>query len=237
MLGNELASSKSEQEAREQHILDATAALIMRQGYDKTTMSDVADEVGVSRGIVYLHFDSKEKLFEALIQREVLQYAQTWLEHIEADPRGGTIGGIYRAVLYAINSRPLMAAMMKRDRRVVGSYLRKPGNMFSSMQSSSMNIDFLQALQAAGAVRQDVDPLLMSHIMDILSYGLITVGDFRQPEELPPYETVMETIADMLDRLLTPDDGGNSEAGKAVIRQLAAAARTQFEQMKPSSEK
>lgn len=232
-----MANSKSDNETREQLILEAAVALIMRQGYDKTTMSDVADEVGVSRGIVYLHFDSKETLFEALIQREVLQYAQTWLEHIEADPRGGTIGGIYRAVLYAINSRPLMAAMMKRDRRVVGSYLRKSGNMFASMQSSSVSVDFLRALQEAGAVRSDVDPRLMSHIMDVISYGLVTVGDFRQPDELPPYETVMETLADMLDRLLTPEDGGNSEAGKAVIRQLAASARQQFEQMKSSSKK
>jgi AcrR family transcriptional regulator len=232
-----LANSKTENDLREQRILDAAAALMMRQGYDKTTMSDVADEVGVSRGIVYLHFDSKEKLFETLIQREVFQYAQTWLEHIEADPRGGTIGGIYRAVLYAINSRPLMSAIMRRDRRVVGNYLRKPGNMFESMQSSSINIGFLEALQAAGAVRQDIDPLLMSHIMDIMSYGLITIGDFRQPEELPPYELVMETIADMLDRLLTPADGGNSEAGKAVIRQLAATAKIQFEQMSQPSEK
>jgi AcrR family transcriptional regulator len=232
-----LANSKTENDLREQRILDAAAALMMRQGYDKTTMSDVADEVGVSRGIVYLHFDSKEKLFETLIQREVFQYAQTWLEHIEADPRGGTIGGIYRAVLYAINSRPLMSAIMRRDRRVVGNYLRKPGNMFESMQSSSINIGFLEALQAAGAVRQDIDPLLMSHIMDIMSYGLITIGDFRQPEELPPYELVMETIADMLDRLLTPADGGNSEAGKAVIRQLAVTAKIQFEQMSQPSEK
>jgi TetR/AcrR family acrAB operon transcriptional repressor len=231
-----LANSKTENETREQRILDAAAALIMRQGYDKTTMSDVADEVGVSRGIVYLHFDTKEALFEALIQREVLQYAQTWLERIETDPRGGTIGGIYRAVLYAINSRPLMSAIMKRDRRVVGNYLRKPGNMFESMQSKAINIDFLKALQAAGAVRQDVDPRLMSHIMDVVSYGLLTVGDFRQHEELPPYETVMETIADMLDRLLTPPDGGNSDAGKEVIRQLAATAQAQFERMQQSGE-
>lgn len=221
--------SKPENEDREQRILDAASALIMRQGYDKTTMSDVADEVGVSRGIVYLHFESKDKLFEALLQREILQYAQTWLERIESDPRGGTIGGIYRAVLYAINSRPLMAAMMKRDRRIIGGYVRKPDNLFGSMQSSALNIEFLQALQAAGAIRQDADPKLMSHILDIVSYGLISIGDFRQPEELPPYEAVMETIADMLDRLLTPEDGGNSEAGKAVIRQLAAAAQTQFQ--------
>jgi hypothetical protein len=47
----------------------------------------------------------------------------------------------------------------------------------------------------------------------------------------------METIADMLDRLLTPDDGGNSEEGKPSSVSSRATARTQFEQMKPSSEK
>jgi AcrR family transcriptional regulator len=152
---NRLLISKSANEAREQRILNAAAVLVMRQGYDKTIMGDVADEVGVSRGIVYLHFENKEKLFEALIQREVFQYAQTWLEHIEADPRGDTIGGI--------NSHPLMATIMRRDWPVVGNYLRKPGNIFDSMQSSALNVEFLKSLQEAGAVRQDVDQRLMSH--------------------------------------------------------------------------
>ena len=47
----------------------------------------------------------------------------------------------------------------------------------------------------------------------------------------------MEAIADMLDRLLTPEDGGDSVAGKAVIRQLAATARQHFEQITQPSEK
>lgn len=232
-----MAIIKSDYQLREQRILDAAAGLIMRQGYDKMTMGDLADEVGVSRGIVYLHFDGKEKLFEALIQREVLHYARLWLEHIEADPRGGTIGGIYRAVLYAINSRPLMAAMMRHDRHVVGNYIRKPDNLFASMQSSAISVGFLQALQEAGSVRKDVDPAVMSHVMDLLSYGSLTIGDFRRLDELPPYDAVMEAIADMLDRVLTPEDGGNSEAGRAVIRQLAAASMAQFEQKKPTTGK
>jgi AcrR family transcriptional regulator len=232
-----LVSSKSEHEAREQRILDAAASLLMRQGYDKTTMSDIADEVGVSRGILYLHFDTKEKLIETLAYREIQHYVATWLEHIEADPRGGTIGGIYRAVSYAINSRPLLAAMMRRDRRVVGSYLRKPDNFFATLQSSSIGAGFLEALQEVGAVRKDVDSAVMSHIMDILSYGLLTIQDFKSPDTFPPFDVVMETLANMLDHILTPSDGGNSDAGKAVIRQLAAATQQQFEQIKPSSEK
>jgi TetR/AcrR family acrAB operon transcriptional repressor len=71
----------------------------------------------------------------------------------------------------------------------------------------------------------------MAHIMDVLSYGMLTISDFRQPDELPPYEIVMETIADMLDRLMTPEDGGDSEAGKMVIRQLAETSKSYFEQM------
>jgi AcrR family transcriptional regulator len=216
---------------RPQQILDAAAQVIIRQGYDKTTMSDIADEAGVSRGTVYLHFKGKEEIFDALIRHEVLQYMDSWLQHIEADPRGGTIGGIYRAVLYAINSRPLMAAVMRRDRRVMGSYLRKPSSPFASMQSASLATGFLQALQDAGTVRKDVDAAVMSHIMDMLAYGLITINDFRQPDEIPDYEVVMETIASMLDRLLTPENGGDNEAGKAVIRELAAKAKAQFPQL------
>jgi hypothetical protein len=68
------------------------------------------------------------------------------------------------------------------------------------------------------AVRKDLDPMLMSHIIVILSDGLVTIGDFRRPEELSPYEAAMEMIADMLDRLLTPEDGGDIEVSKASIR-------------------
>ena len=125
---------------------------------------------------------------------------------------------------------------MRRDRRVIGSYLRQPNNPLTSMQPESFGVDFLRALQAAGAVRADVDPEITSHILDILSYGLVTVGDFKNPEDLPPFERVMDTLADMLDRLLTPEDGGNSEAGKAVIRALAATSRANLERISTSSD-
>jgi AcrR family transcriptional regulator len=125
---------------RPQQILSAAAAVIVRQGYDKTTMSDIADEAGVSRGTVYLYFKGKEEIFDALVYHEWLQYAQIWLKYIEADPRGGTIGGYYRATLRAINSRPLMASMMRRDRRIIGNYLRKKDNLFAWMQTGAMTM-------------------------------------------------------------------------------------------------
>jgi AcrR family transcriptional regulator len=222
---------------RQQQILDAAAAVIIRLGYDKTTMSDIAGEAGVSRRTIYLYFQGKEDLFEELLYREYLQYAQTWLEQIEADPRGGTFGGFYRATFHAVNSRPLIAAMLRRDPRVVGNYLRKRDNLFTQMLSGVDTLAFFQALQAAGAIRQDIDAAVIEHIVEMLSYGQLIIGDFKPPDQFPPYEAVMEALADMMDRALRPEDGApgtgaGSEAGKAISRQITAAARAQLEQIK-----
>lgn len=226
---------------RQQQILDAAAAVIIRLGYDKTTMSDVAGEAGVSRRTIYLYFKGKEDLFEELLYREYMQYAQTWLEQIEADPRGGTFGGFYRATFQAVNSRPLIAAMLRRDPRVVGNYLRKRDNLFSQMLSGVNTLAFFEALQAAGAIRQDIDAAVIEHIVEMLSYGQLTISDFKAPDQFPPYEAVMEALADMMDRALRPEDGApgtgaSSEAGKALTRQITAAARAQIKQIKQAKD-
>jgi hypothetical protein len=124
-----------------------------------------------------------------------------------------------------------MAATMRRDRRILGSYLRKPNNIFGSTRSSGVGVGMFPALQDGGVVRKDVDPAVTAHIVDMLSYRLVTIQDFRSPDEVPDFDTVMEAIADMMDRLLTPDSGGGSEAGKAIIRRLATTAIAQFEAM------
>jgi TetR/AcrR family acrAB operon transcriptional repressor len=100
-----------------------------------------------------------------------------------------------------------------------------------------MTMDFIQSLQAAGAVRRDVDPAVMAHILDIVACGQLTIGDFQPPDMFPPYDAVMEAIAEMMDRLLTPEDGGDSEAGKAAIRQITAAARAHMNQMIRATDK
>ncbi len=221
---------------RQNRILDAAAAVIIRVGYDKATMGDIAEEAGASRRTVYLYFEGKEQLFEELLYREYMQYAQTWLQQIETDPRGGTIGGFYRATFHAVNSRPLMAALLRRDRRVVGNYLRKRDNLFSQMLAGVNTLAFFQALQAAGALRRDIDAAVIEHIVEMLSWGQLTIGDFKPPDQSPPYDAVMEALAGIMDRALQPEGGGNSEAGKAISRQIVAAARAQMEQIKQARE-
>lgn len=226
--------AKSDNEEREQRILAAAADLFVHYGYDKTTVSDIARAAGISKGTIYLHFESKDALLEALIIQETMAYAERWLELIEADPKGGTIGGMYKNSLFALSNSDFMAAMFKRDGRVLGNYLRKPDNFFRAMrekQEQSDRLVFVQMMQEAGAMRQDIDPKVIAHIMDMLAYGLVGLDDVLPKEKMPPMEDVIEGIADIMDRALTPPDGDSSEAGKAIVRQIAEAGRLQFEAM------
>jgi TetR/AcrR family acrAB operon transcriptional repressor len=126
--------------------------------------------------------------------------------------------------------------MLRRDKRVIGNYLRKRDNIFTQMLSGVNTIAFFQEMQAAGAIRQDIDAAVIEHIVEMISYGQLTIGDFKPAEQSPPYDAVMEALADMMDRALQPEDGGPgtdaSQAGKAIVQQITAAARAQMEQIK-----
>ncbi|MGZ5488377.1 MAG: TetR/AcrR family transcriptional regulator, partial [Candidatus Aminicenantales bacterium] len=50
-------------------ILDAVDALLANYGYGKMTVEDVAKQVGIGKGTIYLHFPSKEELVLAHIDR------------------------------------------------------------------------------------------------------------------------------------------------------------------------
>lgn len=52
-------------------ILDATDRLLARYGYKKMTIDDLAREVGIGKGSVYLHFESKEEIALSHVDRIV----------------------------------------------------------------------------------------------------------------------------------------------------------------------
>ena len=49
-------------------LIDAAARVIGEKGYDRTTLEDVAQRAGMSRGAIYGNFTDKEELFLALVE-------------------------------------------------------------------------------------------------------------------------------------------------------------------------
>lgn len=57
-----------------QKILDAALDLFSTQGFDATSVSQIADEVGIRKASMYSHFASKQEILESLMQEIMKQY-------------------------------------------------------------------------------------------------------------------------------------------------------------------
>lgn len=55
-------------EEAKRKIVDAGLHVLAEKGYHKTTMDDVADRLGISKGTLYLYFKSREELFRAIVE-------------------------------------------------------------------------------------------------------------------------------------------------------------------------
>jgi AcrR family transcriptional regulator len=55
-------------EATRRQLLEVATRLFAEQGFDDTSIEQVLTDAGVSRGSLYHHFDSKDRLFEAVVE-------------------------------------------------------------------------------------------------------------------------------------------------------------------------
>src|SRR5689334_2299686 len=85
------AQEASKRLERAHRILDAATVLILRWGYNKTTIDDIARQAGVGKGTVYLHWNTREELFAALMKRERVELNREFHQRIIADPAGWTL--------------------------------------------------------------------------------------------------------------------------------------------------
>lgn len=63
---------KRRKEARPSELTAAALALFVEKGFAATRLEDIAARAGVSKGTLYLYFDSKEALFKSVIEEGVL---------------------------------------------------------------------------------------------------------------------------------------------------------------------
>ena len=66
--------TKEEAEHTRNLLLDGARRVFLRKGVSRTTLADIATEVGVTRGAVYHHFVDKAALFQAMMDRAHLPF-------------------------------------------------------------------------------------------------------------------------------------------------------------------
>src|SRR5262249_12774484 len=73
----ELTDRSIAQEERRREILEAAVRVFARKGYHTCRVGDIAEEAGVSHGLLYHYFDSKEAILETV-------FRETWSDLLSA---------------------------------------------------------------------------------------------------------------------------------------------------------
>jgi AcrR family transcriptional regulator len=104
--------SSGQESSKRRQILDGARRVFFADGFDGASMNDVARVAGVSKGTLYVYFDSKEALFEALIREDRKQQAERLVFPDSADdPRVGL--SAFGRQLIALMTQPEMIAHLR----------------------------------------------------------------------------------------------------------------------------
>lgn len=207
-----------DQTNRRQRLLRSAGALFSRWGFDKTSMDEIAREAGISKGTVYLEFPNKDALFKAVLHWEFARYAEDWLRRFEQDDANWNFARMVQHSLAAVAANPFIKALMMRDQRIFGSFLRRDKELFG--MAVSMRAELFGLLQQAGTVRDDIPAATLAYIVSVTGYGLIA-GDEVVPEENKvPFEEAIRAWGLLLERALTPSRKPVSVQGRKATRAL-----------------
>lgn len=76
---------------RREQIQRAAARAFAHEGFVATSIDDVATEAGITRAIVYRHFDSKESLYRAVLEAVSARLGEEFQRRLAAPQSGVTI--------------------------------------------------------------------------------------------------------------------------------------------------
>lgn len=187
-------------------ILDTAERVFIRKGVSRTSLADVADAAGVTRGAIYWHFKNKADLFDAMMQRvslpmeemvaragdenleDPLAYvrhcALAVLERVTTDPQSQRVAEISRyKVEYADEMEPLRARHIECRTQCLGRIERGLRNAANR-----------------GLLATSVNPRLAAVGLHALVDGLIT-NWVLDPKYVPLAKTAEPLIDGYLDGL------------------------------------
>ncbi|KUH95944.1 transcriptional regulator [Mycobacterium sp. IS-1556] len=101
--------------ARADRILDTAKDLLLRWGYRRIRIDEVAKRSGVGKGTVYLHWRTREQLLSAVGTRETAEMVDAVVAAIRADPLQVMPHRLMRRVFMEAMHRPVLRAIYTQD--------------------------------------------------------------------------------------------------------------------------
>jgi AcrR family transcriptional regulator len=189
------ARAKAQRGRRREAILSAASRLFGRNGYHATSVADVIEAAGISRGTFYLYFDNKDSIFLELMER-FIQRIMAVLEVV--DPRGpNPTGMIYenvrRVVDVVFDNRDLTVMVLREDLGLKPEVDEKLKRFYGFVREMVQGA--LENGARLGLTRKVNEPIvataLIGAIKEVFLHHLVIA-----PEREPARESVAESLLD-----------------------------------------
>ncbi|HEV8648402.1 MAG TPA: helix-turn-helix domain-containing protein [Actinomycetes bacterium] len=211
-----------QRQERATRILDVAAALLLRHGYRRVTVDDVAAGADIGKGTVYLHWKSREELFTAVFEREVLHAIGELLQALRQDPQLCLLHRFARAYFLAIMNRPLLQGFVLGDADLLGK-LAQPRGSARDDRHRLLSRTYFELLAEHGLLRDDLD-------VDAIAYAFqATFEGFLQAEAAAAAPTTAGHAAAGLDQradLLARTVQRAFESGRTIPRRAQQSLAT-----------
>jgi AcrR family transcriptional regulator len=182
---SEAVASQHESGSRRDQIVEVAMRHFAENGYRGARVEDIASEVGIAKGTVFLHFGSKEGLFLAAYQRAVGELP-AWLDA----PEEVVEQGFWPVLDYWLERTEefLSEAWVPNRVVMIGRYdtglgLRRPIDRLMRSEDPYGTLEFVEFGVRRGEIRKDVDAEMIASMLDWLAERF---QDALGSEELDP---------------------------------------------------
>ena len=197
--------TQAQRDARQHQILDAALACFSENGFHQTGMADIVKRSGLSHGAVYLYFQSKDDIIEALA---VDRHRQEAILSAAADKVGDPIAAL-RALVRAY-ARWLTDPVAEQTQRVSvngwSEALRNErvhaGVIEGIDAPRQMITDLIERAQSKGLWDRDANPDAVARTLIALFQGFLLQKVWNEPFDI---DVIAGTIERMLMALATTE--------------------------------
>ncbi|HEY4018684.1 MAG TPA: helix-turn-helix domain-containing protein [Pseudonocardiaceae bacterium] len=204
---------------RGERILLAAGELLVRHGYRKVTMEDIAKAAKVGKGTVYLHWRTKEQLFMTLLRHEAVDMVTEVIAGIRADPAEVLPHRLMRSSFVRTLRNPLLTTMLTGDNDIFGA----AGNTALAGKGLLIDYDYFELMTSNGLLRADIPHL--DYAMQAVTIGF-WLFDRAAPAEP---ELTLEQRADALARIIADAFEPSTAPEPETLATVAETVCTRFE--------
>jgi len=165
-----MGAHAQEPNAKRDLIVEVAMRHFAEHGFRGARVEDIAAEVGVAKGTVFLHFGNKEGLFLAAYERSVRSLPSC----LEAPPQV-VEQGFWSTLDYWLERTEefLSEAWVPNRVAMIGRYdtglgLRRPIDRFMRSEDPYGTLEFVEFGVARGEIRDDIDAEMIASMLDWL---------------------------------------------------------------------